>query len=66
MELKCFVVVPPGAERWAIQELLEHGASEQSLVTYPGGIEFSTDAALLAHWHTHLKIPVRLLVRLQL
>lgn len=64
MELRCFLVVPPGAEHWAERELLEYGGPDLQVSHFPGGLEFNSDFGQLRYWHSHLRIPVRMLVRL--
>ncbi len=70
MELKLFWVVPPGAEKYARQEIIEGWTELEALeempplTEYPGGLEFTASAETLGFWHDHLRIPVRCLIRI--
>lgn len=62
--MKIFWVIPPGAESWAEKEVREHSPGPVDLSLHPGGLEFSTGAEDLMHWHQRLRLPVRAMVRL--
>lgn len=63
MSYQLFLVIPPGLEDLALQEV-ELKCPVPEIQSHKGGLELSADLEWIVRAHTQLKIPTRILMRL--
>lgn len=64
MEYRIFLIIPPGLEELALTELQEKCPSDK-VTLLKGGIELQADLEWIVRAHTILKLPTRMLMRLE-